>query len=256
MMKALALALAALVLQAAESFGAESAPDDIAARLAKGADLTLVEMLRAGGAFTPLMIALSVAVTALVVYCAIEGRRKRMVSPAAHAEALARLASRDRAGATSALEGATSLYARAAQVALSQPPDCPPEEARARAKALGERDASSLRTHVSYVLYVGALAALVGMLGTVAGMLQAYGVLARDEFHSSLVYVAMFRSLVTSLFGAAIATAAFVAGFLLRGRLERSLADAAYAIEEIIARVQHGAAAPVAGASTVDGKSL
>jgi biopolymer transport protein ExbB len=189
------------------------------------------------------VILLSVALVALVVYCAAEGRRKRIVSPAAHSEVLERLASRDRAGATAALEGQASLYGRAARLALSQPPDCPPEEARARAKALAERDACSLRTHVSFIFYAGALSALVGMVGTVAGMLQAYGVLARDEFHSSLVYVAMFKALVTSLLGMGLATGAFLAAFVLRGKLEGLLAEAAYAVEEIVARMRYGAAA-------------
>ncbi len=245
-MRSFALAVSALALSAAEPAAARQVHDDIAARLAGGADLTLVELLRAGGAFTPVMILLSVALTALVVYCVIEGRRRRIVSPAAHDEACARLGSRDRAGATAALEGAASLYARAARVALSQPPDCLPEEVRARAKALAERDASYLRTRASLILYAGALAALVGMLGTVAGMLQAYGVLAREEFHSSLVYAAMFKALVTSLFGMGLAAVAFLAGFILHARLERSLADAAYAVEEIIGRMRHGAGTPAA----------
>lgn len=249
-MRSFALAVSALLLCAGVAEPAVGgAHDDIAARLAKGADLTVMELLRAGGAFTPVMILLSVAATALVVYCAFEGRRRRIVSPAAHDEACARLGSRDRAGATAALEGLTSLYARSARVALSQPPDCLPEEVRARAKALVERDAAVLRTRVSLILYVGALAALVGMLGTVAGMLQTYGVLAREEFRSSLIYVAMFKALVTSLFGMGLAAVAFLAGFILRARLERSLADAAYAVEEIIGRMRHGTAA-----SPADGK--
>ena len=243
-MRPFALTVAATFALAAKSVGAEAPPDDIAARLAQGADLTLLELLRAGGAFTPVMLFLSVVAVALVVYCAIEGRRKRIMSPAAHAGALERLASRDRAGATSALEGVTSLYAGAARVALSQPPDCPPDEARVRAKALAVRDAVRLRSRVNFILYVGALGALVGMVGTVTGMLQAYGVLAREEFHSSLVYVAMFRALVTSLFGTGLATVAFLAAFVLRARLERSLADAAYAVEEVVARLRHGASAP------------
>ncbi len=245
-MRSFAFAVSALLLcaGAAEPAAGGGAHDDIAARLAKGADLTLVELLRAGGAFTPVMILLSIAATALVVYCAFEGRRRRIVSPAVHDEVLARLGSRDRAGATAALEGLTSLYARAARVALSQPVDCMPDEVRARAKALVERDAAVLRTRVSLILYAGALAALVGLTGTVAGMLQTYGVLAREEFRSSLIYVAMFKALVTSLFGMGLAAVAFLAGFVLRARLERLLADAAYAVEEIIGRMRHGAQTP------------
>lgn len=207
----------------------------------RGADLTLPELLRAGGKTSYVMLALSLAVVAAGLYCATECRRGRILPRAAHAEVMARLATRDRAGALAAVEGGGSLYARGARGALARPDGSPSEELRSLVRASGERDAAILRMLVAVPAQLGAVCALVGLFGTLVGMLQAFGIASREVYEPVLAYAAVFKALVTSLFGVGLGTVGLGLYYFLRNRLERTLAEAGFAFEEVIAALRWAA---------------
>jgi biopolymer transport protein ExbB/TolQ len=198
----------------------------------RGADLTLPQLFRAGGAFSYVMIALSMAVAAAAVYCAIECRSSRVAPEAERARVAELLAAGDRAGAVAALEGAPSLYARGVRRALA---DCDgsPVVARGFLRASGEHDAAVLRGRLAMLPRIAAVAALVGVIGTLVGMHQAFGVAAMEVYRPLFAYAAVFKGLVLSVFGVGLAAVALAVYYILAGRLERALAEAAYAFEEV-----------------------
>jgi biopolymer transport protein ExbB len=234
---------AALVLAlstAAEALGAGAAhsPDAVDVRLVRGADLTLRDLLRAGGPLGYALVALSMAVVAWAVYCWLEGRSASVFPRGLHAELMRRLGSRaspDRAAALAVLEGDRSLYARAARRAFELSPEAPQEAVRGVVDAAGARDASVMRGRVSHLLHFGAVAALLGLMGTAAGMLAAFAAAAREVFQPVLAHAAAAKAVVTTLLGAGVATVAVALYFVLRARLERALADAEYALAELVA---------------------
>jgi len=242
MSRAVCTAIACLTILAASAQAADSplAHDEVAERIVRGSDMGVAEIMRAGGVLVPVLFALSAAVLALAVYMAIECRPGRVFPAALHAEVVSRLAAGDRAAVLGALEKDASLYARAARVALRGEERAPAEEMLAAALASSGRDASHLRTRTGYLAQLAAVAALVGFLGTVLGMLQAFGAGAREEFRPVLLYAAVMKALVSSLMGIGIAAFAVAAHFAIGSRLERALADVSYAIDELVRALRTG----------------
>ena len=236
----LAIACLALLGSPAQAADSSVAPDEVAERIVRGSDMGVVEILRAGGTLVPVLFALSAAALTLAVYLAIECRPGRVFPAALHAEVVSRLAARDWAGAMGVIEKDSSLYARAVRAALRGEERAPAEEMLAAALASSGRDASNLRTRTGYLAQLAAVAALVGLLGTVLGMLQAFGAGAREEFRPVLLYAAVMKAMVTSLMGIGIASFAVIAYFAIGSRLERALADAGYAIDELIRALRSG----------------
>ncbi|MHC4501662.1 MAG: MotA/TolQ/ExbB proton channel family protein [Planctomycetota bacterium] len=226
------------------------APDEVDVRLIQGADLTFPELLRAGGRASYALLVLSLAVVAAALYCAIECRRGRILPRDLHEGVTAQLAAGDRAGALSGVEGGASLYARGAAAALSQDEGAPPDELRALLRASGERDAATLRRRLAIVPKLGALAALVGLVGTLVGMIQAFGIAARGVYEPVLADAAVFKALITGLFGVALGVVALPVYFVLSAGLARALAEAAFAFEELAAAARRGSSRPDARGAT------
>ncbi|MHC5053622.1 MAG: MotA/TolQ/ExbB proton channel family protein [Planctomycetota bacterium] len=250
------LAVLALVLSVALPASralAAPAPDEVDERVMVGADLTLPELFRAGGGFSYVMIALSMAAAAAAVYCAIECRGGRVAPGGERAGVMELIAAGDRAGAVSALEGAPSLYARGVRAALSMK-DASPEEARALLRASGEHDAAVLRGRLAMLPRIAAVSALVGVLGTLVGMHQAFGVAAMEVYRPLYAYAAVFKGLVLSVFGVGLAAVALAVYYVLVGRLERALAEAAYAFEEVALSLRRATPAKGGAGSAADAR--
>ncbi len=243
-MRKILAALALAVTLALPTSGALAAApaDEVDERVVLGADLTLPELFRAGGGFSYLMIVLSMAVAAAGVYCAIECRGSR-VAPADEREAvMGHLTAGKSEAAVSALEGSSSLYGRGVRAALGVA-DASPDEARSLLRASGEHDAAVLRGRLAMLPRIAAIAGLVGVLGTLVGMQQAFGVAAMEVYRPLFAYAAVFKGLVVSVFGVGLAAVALAVYYILAGKLERALAEAAYAFEEVAAtlrRSPHG----------------
>jgi len=226
------LTLALAVALTASCALAAAAPDEVDERVVLGKDLTLRELFRAGGGFSYLMIILSMAFAAGGVYCGIECGAGRVSPEDERATVRKLLGSGDRAAAASALEGSNSLFGRGVRAALSMP-DAVPDDMRALLRASGERDAAVLRGRLAMLPRIAAVAAMLGALGTLVGMQQAFGVASMEVYRPLYAYAAVFKGLVASIFGVGLAVVALAVYYVLAWRLERALAEAAYAFEEI-----------------------
>jgi len=232
------LTLAAAVALPASGVLAAAPPDEVDERVVLGKDLTLRELFRAGGGFSYLMIVLSMAVAAAGVYCGIECGTGRVSPEDERATVKKLLASGDKAAVASALEGSHSLFGRGVRAALSIA-DAAPDDVRALLRASGERDAAALRGRLAMLPRIAAVAAMLGVLGTLVGMQQAFGVASMQVYRPLFAYAAVFKGLVASIFGVGLAAVALTAYYVLAERLERALAEAAYAFEEVASSLRN-----------------
>ncbi|MCX8065430.1 MAG: MotA/TolQ/ExbB proton channel family protein [Candidatus Hydrogenedentes bacterium] len=87
----------------------------------------------------------------------------------------------------------------------------------------GERGASLLWQKISYLNNIGVLAPLLGLLGTVWGMMQAFGAIAFNDAQVKGITMAysVATAMVTTAGGLVIAIPAMAIYFYLRGRLNR-----------------------------------
>lgn len=245
MLVAACVVLCAALAAAADTPGSE-VPDEVDERVMLGSDLTLKELLAAGGGFSYVMVVLAVAMVAAGIYCSLECRRGRVLPETERAAVMQGLVTGDRARALEALEGKSSFFARGVRAALSRT-DAAPGEACDFLRASGERDAAALRGRLAALARLAAISALVGLLGTLVGMHQAFGVAAMEVYRPLHAYAAVFKGLVVSVFAVGLATVAIAVYFVLVGRLERALADAGFAFEEVAALLGRARPGPEGG---------
>ena len=96
------------------------------------------------------------------------------------------------------------------------------------AAAEGSRIAGELTAAVDWLADIAAIAPLVGLLGTVLGMFQAFGGIAADVSAGAKPVVlaqGVSQAIVTTIFGLAIAIPCLVAYAFFRRRANRRIAE-------------------------------
>jgi biopolymer transport protein ExbB len=90
----------------------------------------------------------------------------------------------------------------------------------------GERGAAALWQKISYLNNVGVIAPLLGLLGTVWGMIGAFGAIALSDTESRGLLMAynVAQAMVTTAAGLMLAIPAMVAYFYFRGRVVKIIA--------------------------------
>ena len=131
------------------------------------------------------------------------------------------------------------------------------ESIREIAETEGIRQASSLNHRITYLADVGTIAPMVGLLGTVSGMIHSFGALATDIATSKPMMLAhgVSEALVCTASGLVVGIFAFSFYSYFRGRVQRLTADLEAASTQIMAlftlywsaRDHAGGGAPVTG---------
>ena len=104
------------------------------------------------------------------------------------------------------------------------------------AAAEGKRIAGRANAAVDWLADVAAVAPLVGLLGTVLGMFQAFGGIASDVSAGAKPVVlaqGVSQAIVTTIFGLVVAIPALCAYALFRRRCAKRLAELEEACEEL-----------------------
>ena len=101
---------------------------------------------------------------------------------------------------------------------------------KAMEDALGEQSARLFRK-VEYLSVLGNIAPMVGLLGTVTGMLMAFKEVADTEGNAGASQLAagIYQALVTTVVGLIIAIPSLAAFAIFRNRVDQLVAEAAYA---------------------------
>lgn len=111
------------------------------------------------------------------------------------------------------------------------------ESIREIAETEGIRQASSLNHRITYLSDVGTIAPMVGLLGTVSGMIHSFGALATDIATSKPMMLAhgVSEALVCTASGLVVGIFAFSFYSFFRGRVQRLTADLEAASTQIMA---------------------
>jgi len=107
----------------------------------------------------------------------------------------------------------------------------------------GERGATAMWQRVSYLNSIGNIAPLVGLLGTVWGMIGAFGAIALDSSQVKGITMAYYVSMamVTTAGGLVVAIPAMAAYYFLRGRVIRIVAVVEAQASEFVELIaEHG----------------
>lgn len=199
----------------------------------------LQAMISAGPIMVPLFL-LSVFSVMLVVVYLLTIRRGAVVSNGFMATADALLRKRDYLGLLAVSNRHSEAIARVVQKVLdfsTKNPNADFSEIREIAQTEGTRVASNLTNRVTYLADIGMLAPLLGLLGTVIGIIRSFGALGADLGTARYVLLSrgISEALVNTAAGLAIGIPAMIFYAMFRGRVQRLISDLEAAITHILA---------------------
>lgn len=186
--------------------------------------LTFQQLMQMGGWLMYVLVALSVLGLALIVYYALV-LRVRNIAPAAQALRLRELLKEQRRRDARELcaQEPTALAAVTAAGLdfLKENPSVKPDMLKEIMESEGSRQAGRMQNMIHYLLDLSAVAPMVGLLGTVIGMLKAFNSVAFDLAKARPMELAggVGQALITTIAGLVVAIPAMMAYSWFRGRV-------------------------------------
>ncbi len=195
-----------------------------AAATTAGEMLTLAELLRMGGFLMYVLAGLSVLGVALIIYYAV-ALRLRNIAPTAQSMRLRELLKerRGREARELCAQHPTALAAVTASGLdfLKENPGVQSAMLKEIMESEGARQAGRMQNMIHYLLDLSAVAPMVGLLGTVIGMLKAFNSVAFDLAKARPMELAagVGQALITTIAGLIVAIPAMMAYSWFRGRV-------------------------------------
>jgi biopolymer transport protein ExbB len=196
-------------------------------------------ILKAGPVMVPLFL-LSIFSVMLVIVYLMTIRRGAVVSSGYMATADALLRKRDYLGLLAVSNRHGEAIARVVQKMLdftTKNPNADFQQVREIAETEGTRVAASLNNRVVYLADIGMIAPLLGLLGTVFGIIRSFGALGADLGTARYVLLSqgISEALVNTAAGLAIGIPAMMFYAFFRGKVQRLISDLESACTHVLA---------------------
>jgi biopolymer transport protein ExbB len=206
---------------------------------------TILETLMGAGPVMIVLFALSVFFVMLVIVYLMTIRRGAVVSSGYMATADALLRKRDYLGLLAVSNRHGEAIARVVQKMLdftTKNPNADLQQVREIAETEGTRVASSLNNRVTYLADIGMIAPLLGLLGTVLGIIRSFGALGADLGTARYVLLSkgISEALVNTCAGLAIGIPAMMAYAVFRGKAQKLISELESASTHVLALLSLG----------------
>lgn len=232
----------------AEGGDKAAADDQLAARKQES---FLAWMIRASGLFGFLIMLVSFVMVALIVMDLLQLRRDNYL-PAAFIEQFERLLTeKNYQAAYEAAKGNDSFIGKVLAAGMARL-NRGYEDALQGMSEVGEEETMAMDHSIGYLALVGSVAPMLGLLGTVQGMVLSFQVIATSTTSPKPYELAdgIATALFTTLEGLAVAIPAIISFSLFKNRLAKFTMEAGFVSEELMRRFQgmgkQTAAAPAA----------
>lgn len=204
-------------------------------RIFNKGQLDIRELLRAGGFIGYVTIGLSVAMVALIVEHLLTIRRKTLI-PDEFAEQCQKLvASGQLAQAETLCRDQSSLLSYVIGIGLHDADLGTDSMVKAMEDAIAEQ-AARLTRKIEYLSLIGVIGPMLGLMGTVWGMIQAFAEFAEKVAPRTADFApSISEALVTTMFGLMVAVPAQIAYAMFRNRIDSYIAETAVMSETIVA---------------------
>jgi len=201
---------------------------------------SILETLIAAGWVMGLLFALSVFFVMLVIVYLLTIRRGAVASSSYMATADALLRKRDYLGLLAVSNRHGEAIARVVQKMLdftTKNPNADLAQVREIAETEGTRVASSLNNRVTYLADIGMIAPLLGLLGTVLGIIRSFGALGADLGTARYVLLSkgISEALVNTCAGLAIGIPAMMFYAYFRGKAQKLISELESATTHVLA---------------------
>ena len=191
---------------------------------------TILETLMGAGPVMLVLFGLSIFFVMLVIVYLMTIRRGAVVSSGYMATADALLRKRDYLGLLAVSNRHGEAIARVVQKMLdftTKNPNADLAQVREIAETEGTRVAASLNNRVTYLADIGMIAPLLGLLGTVLGIIRSFGALGADLGTARYVLLSkgISEALVNTCAGLAIGIPAMMAYAFFRGKAQKLISE-------------------------------
>jgi len=209
----------------------------------------LVWMIEASGTFGALILLLSFIMVALVMMNILQVRRDNFVPQAFIESFEQRLDAKDYQGAYETARADESLVARVLAAGLSKL-NQGYDKAIEGMQEVGDDENMALEHRLSYLALISAIAPMLGLMGTVSGMIATFRVIANSTTTPKPAELAegISSALFTTLEGLTVAIPAMVFYAILRNRIARFTLEVSMVSEGLMGRFaqagKQGAAPP------------
>ena len=224
---------------AAPASAAPAAAAAMAARPGGTYGMTWREAWAYGGPVMWFIAGLSIFGLALVIYFVAVLRPQQMVPPGLLSDVLSRLRAGEAGEARRACESRACALSSIVLTALDymrHVPRTDPALLRDMMEAEGARQAEGIQSQTQLLLDVAVIAPMLGLLGTVLGMLKAFGAVAHDMAAAKPVVLAqgVAEAIITTIFGLMVAIPGMMCYAWFRRRASRLVALLEAASTEVL----------------------
>lgn len=201
---------------------------------------SVLDVMLHSGPIIYALLALSVFSLMLVIVYFLSIRRGAVVSSGYMATADALLRKRDYLGLLAVSNRHGEAIARVVQKVLeftTKNPGADFQQVREIAETEGTRVASNLNNKVIYLADIGMLAPLIGLLGTVIGIVRSFSALGADLGSARYMQLSkgVSEALINTAGGLAIGIPALVFYAFFRGRAQRLISELESAVTHVLA---------------------
>jgi biopolymer transport protein ExbB len=232
---------------------ADGGGDEKKADAPKQQESFLAWMIRASGIFGFLIMLVSFVMVAIIMMIGLQLRRDNYL-PASFIEQFEqRLQAKDYQGAWEAAKGSDSFIGRILAAGMSRL-SRGYEEAEAGMQEVGEDETMAMEHKIGYLALIGSVAPMLGLLGTVQGMVLSFQVIATATTSPKPSELAdgIATALFTTLEGLVVAIPAIIFYALFKNRLARFLMECGFVAGNLMKNFQNmskPAARPAGGAA-------
>ena len=203
---------------------------------------SVLDAILAAGPVMYALFILSVFSVMLVIVYLLTIRRGAVVSSGFMATADALLRKRDYLGLLAVSNRHGEAIARVVQKMLdftTKNPNADIQQVREIAETEGTRVASSLNNRVILLADIGMIAPMIGLLGTVIGIIHSFGSLGADvgTQRYALLSKGISEALVNTCAGLAIGIPAMIFYAFFRGRAQKLISDLEAAVTHVLALI-------------------
>lgn len=200
-------------------------------------EITLLDNIKAAGVIGILIIILSIAGVSLIITFAMQMRRDVLVPPEllGHVESL--FEEEDYDAALEVVEGNPSFLSSVLAAGLPKI-DRVYHEVEVSMEESGDQEAAKLHQKIGYLSLIASVAPMLGLLGTVTGMVGAFNVIATSPTSPKPAELAggISQALMTTCMGLIVAIPMTVAYFVFRNRVTNSIVEVGNIATELMER--------------------
>ena len=218
---------------------AEAGVTETAGDLFGGQSMPLREILRNGGWLMYVLAGISVLTVAFVIYFFVVLRASQVAPASLLREVVEKVRAGSLADARRACEyrtGPLSSVALAAMDYMHHMPDGDSMLLKDVMEGEGGRQAEAIQGQTQYLLDIAVVAPMIGLLGTVIGMLRAFSAVALDIAKAKPIVLAggVSQALVTTAFGLAVGIPAMMFYAYFRRRASKLVSYLEAASTEVL----------------------